>query len=129
MFVIQSPLYIVDRRVRYYCQFQPSQRKNAGLLTHATAFQDFEPFLSGLLSCYALNEVFERIPVLYAQSIGFESFVCRPFWLANLVAQHTMKAIITAPKEDVTVCCLKSFIWNDRCYETLVWLWEVVGAG
>jgi hypothetical protein len=89
-------------------------------LTHATSFQDFEPFLGGLLLRLVLDQIFQSISVRHPHSIRFESLVHYPLWLLEAVAKHTIQTIVPTPEQNVAVRRLERLVRDNRGYIGLV---------
>lgn len=96
VFVVESPLHIVDGRVG-----------------HAAAGQDIKPLLRGAGARHGLDLLLELGAVLHAQRVGRVALVGLEVRPADAVAQDREQTVVAAAEEDGAVAGLEGSVWDD----------------
>jgi hypothetical protein len=88
--MVEGTLHIVDSSVGCDCQCSSGDPSSVRIHTHATTFEDAQPFLGGFLLGLVLDEIFQRVSILYSRGIGLEAIIHDPLRLAQTVAKYSI---------------------------------------
>lgn len=102
VFVIDSTLNIIYRGI-----------------WHTTTLKDIQPLLGGLSHQLVFDDAVEYVAVFDPKSVGDETRICLPFWLANLVTQYTVEFVIAATYGHVGVFGLVCSVWDNRGWKNV----------
>ena len=91
MFMIQGPLYVIDRGIG-----------------HSAAFENLQPLLRGLLFCHVLDQTIYICTMLYTITVGHKTIVTLPLWKSKSVAQDA--------KENIPIKGLEAPVWHNGCW-------------